>query len=495
MTATPVRKVVIAGGGTAGWVTAAALSHQLGQLLDITLVESEEIGTIGVGESTVPPIRVFHQLLGIDEQEFMRAVSATFKLGIWFENWGQIGDRYIHPFGRHGKSTWLCEFHHFWLHGLRSGLNSELGEYCVEWLAAKQGRFGTSPQSDINYAFHIDASAYARFLRRFAEGHGVKRIEGKIKSVRQHPTTGFVESLQLDGERVVPGDLFIDCTGFRALLSEQTLHTGFEDWSHWLPCDSAAAVQTEITSPPNPYTCAIAHEAGWRWLIPLQHRMGNGFVYCSRYISDEDAKQKLMQAVSGNPVRPPFTLKFKPGRRLKTWNKNVVAVGLSSGFIEPLESTSIHLIMTAATRLMQMFPFDGIRPAFVDQFNKESQAEFEKVRDFIILHYHTTERDDSPFWRYCRGMEIPESLARRIELFQEGGHAYQADGELFRVDSWIQVLLGQGVVPKHYHPLPRGMQDQELARVLHGLKAGVAQSVARLPKHQEFINSYCRMEA
>ncbi|MBM0106252.1 tryptophan 7-halogenase [Steroidobacter sp. S1-65] len=495
MSVTPVKRVVIAGGGTAGWITAAALSHQLGPLLEITLVESEEIGTIGVGESTVPPIRVFHQLLGIDEQEFMRSVSATFKLGVWFENWGQIGDRYIHPFGRHGKPTWLCEFHHFWLHGLRHGLNSELGEYCVEWLAAKQGRFGTSPQSDINYAYQVDATVYARFLRRFAENKGVRRVEGKIKSVQQHPTTGFIESLTLESERVVPGDLFIDCTGFRGLLIEQTLHTGFEDWSHWLPCDSAVAVQTEITAPPNPYTCVIAHEAGWRWLIPLQHRMGNGVVYCSRYLSDEDAKQKLLQAVSGNPIRPPFVLKFKPGRRRLTWNKNVVAIGLSSGFVEPLESTAIHVIMTAATRLMQMFPLDGVRQSFVDQFNDESRLEMERIRDFIILHYHITERDDSPFWRYCKNMDIPESLARRIELFKEGGHAYQAEGELFRVDSWVQVLLGQGIVPKHYHPSPRGMQERELARVLNGLRNQVAQTVAKLPRHQDFINSYCRTTA
>lgn len=495
MSATSVRKVVIAGGGTAGWITAAALAHQLGPLLDITLVESEEIGTIGVGESTVPPIRVFHQLLGIDEQEFMRAVSATFKLGIWFENWGQIGDRYIHPFGRHGKPTWLCEFHHFWLHGLRAGMNSELGEYCVEWLAARQGRFGTSPGSDINYAFQIDATAYARFLRRFAENLGVKRVEGKIKSVQQHPTTGFIESLKLESERIVPGDLFIDCTGFRALLIEQTLHTGFDDWSHWLPCDSAVAMQTEITAPPNPYTCVIAHEAGWRWLIPLQHRMGNGYVYCSRYLSDEDAKQKLTQAVSGNAIRPPFVLKFKPGRRRKTWNKNVVSIGLASGFLEPLESTSIHTIMTGVTRLMQMFPFDGVQQPFVDQFNEESRVESERIRDFLILHYHTTDRDDSPFWRYCRNMDIPDSLTHRIGLFKEGGHAYQGEGELFRVDSWVQVLLGQGVVPKHYHPAPQGMQEHELARVLNGLKAQVAQTVSRLPRHQDFINSYCRTNA
>jgi tryptophan 7-halogenase len=491
MSANQVRRVVIAGGGTAGWIAAAALSQQLGQLLDITLIESEEIGTIGVGESTVPPIRIFHQLLGIDEQEFMRAVSATFKLGIWFENWGQIGDRYIHPFGRHGKPTWLCEFHHFWLHGLRRGMNAELGEYCVEWLAAKQGRFAATP--DMNYAFHVDASAYAKFLRAFAERHGVKRVEGKIRSVQQNASSGFIESLTLESGQIVPGDLFIDCTGFRGLLIEQTLHTGFEDWLHWLPCDSAVAVQTESTAPPHPYTMAIAHEAGWRWQIPLQHRMGNGFVYCSRYMSEDEAKERLLQSVSGRALRPPLSLKFRAGRRRKTWNKNVVAMGLASGFVEPLESTAIHMIITAVTRLMQMFPFEGVQPVFVDQFNDESRAEIEKVRDFIILHYHTTDRDDTPFWRYCKDMDIPESLARRIELFKEGGHAYQADGELFRVDSWIQVLLGQGVVPKSYHPSARAMKDHELSQALIGMRSQVSQTVAKLPRHQDFINSYCKI--
>ena len=498
MTGTPangqVKRVVIAGGGTAGWIAAAALSQQLGRLLDITLVESEEIGTIGVGESTVPPIRVFHQLLGIDEQEFMRSVAATFKLGIWFEDWGQIGDRYIHPFGRHGKPTWLCEFHHFWLHGLRNGLNSELGEYCVEWLAAKQGRFGTSAQSDINYAFHLDAALYAKFLRGFAERRGAKRVEGKIKSVQQNAMTGFIEALHLHSGEVIEGDLFIDCTGFRGLLIEQTLHTGFEDWLHWLPCDSAVAVQTEATSAPNPYTVAIAQEAGWRWRIPLQHRVGNGLVYCSQYLSDDDAKQKLLQAVSGNALRPPLQLKFRPGRRLKTWNKNCVSLGLASGFVEPLESTAIHMVITAVTRLMQLFPFNGVQQAFVDQYNDEARAEIEKVRDFIVLHYHTTDRDDTEFWRYCKNMDIPESLARRIELFEEGGHAFQADGELFRVDSWVQVLLGQGVVPKHYHPSARMLPDNELRQVLTGLKAQVSQTVAKLPKHLDFINSYCRAD-
>jgi tryptophan 7-halogenase len=487
-----VRRVVIAGGGTAGWVTAAALSRQMGDLLDITLIESEEIGTIGVGESTVPPMRVFHKLLRIDEQEFMRATAATFKLGIRFENWGKPGDAYMHPFGRFGQPTWLCEFHHFWLRGLEKGITAPVGEYCLEWLAANAGKFATSPTSDINFAYHIDASLYARFLRKLSEAEGVKRVEGKIKSVNQHSASGFIESVTMESGQIVPGDLFIDCTGFRGLLIEQTLHTGFEDWSHWLPCDSAWAVQTESTGAPRPYTIAIAHEAGWRWRIPLQHRVGNGLVYCARYLADEEAKSKLLQAVDGKPIRPPMNLRFRPGQRRKVWHKNVVALGLSAGFVEPLESTSIHVIMMGVTRLMQLFPRGGITRALVDQFNEESRGEMERIRDFIVLHYNTTERDDTPFWRYCRNMPIPESLARRVELFKEAAHAYQLDGELFRVDSWLAVLTGQGVMPRHYHPVTHALSDADLATLLNGLRGSIAQQVARLPTQAEFISQYCK---
>jgi tryptophan halogenase len=487
-----IKRVVIAGGGTAGWVTAAALSRQLSGLIDITLIESEEIGTVGVGESTVPPMRVFHKLLRIDEQEFMRACAATFKLGIWFENWANIGDTYIHPFGRYGQPTWLCEFHHFWLRGLEKGLTAPAGEYCLEWVAASAGKFGTSPKSEINYAYHIDAALYARFLRRLSEAEGVKRIEGKIRSVNQSSPSGFIESLTMESGEVVAGDLFIDCTGFRGLLIEQTLHTGFEDWSHWLPCDSAVAVQTESVRPAMPYTSAIAHEAGWRWNIPLQHRVGNGLVYCSRYLSDEEAKSKLLQAVDGKPIRQPWQLRIRPGRRRKAWNQNVVALGLAAGFVEPLESTSIHMIMMGATRLMQLFPRNGITPALVDQFNDESRGEIERIRDFIVLHYNTTRRDDSPFWRYCRSMEIPESLVRRIELFREAAHAYQLDGELFRVDSWLAVMTGQGIMPRHYHPVTRALSDSDLAKFLNGLRASIAQQAARLPSQAEFIDQYCK---
>ena len=489
---TEVRRVVIAGGGTAGWVATAALSQQFRGVLDITLIESDEIGTVGVGESSIPPMRVFHKLLRIDEQEFMRSTEATFKLGILFEDWVKPGARYIHSFGRNGKPTWLCEFHHFWLHGLARGIDSELGDYCLELQAAKARKFATSPQSDINFAYHLDATVYAKFLRRFAEGHGVKRVEGKIRQVIQNPQSGFIESLLLDSGQSIEGDFFIDCTGFRGLLIEQTLHTGYEDWSHWLPCDSAVAVQTESVGPPVPYTRAIAHEAGWRWCIPLQHRVGNGMVYCSRYMSDEEARTRLLREVEGKTLIQPRVIKFRAGRRRKGWNKNVVALGLASGFLEPLESTSIHLVMAGITRLMHIFPFNGVRQAFVDQYNEESRHELEKIRDFIVLHYYATQRDDSPFWRYCRNMEIPESLARRIEMFKASAHAWQAEGELFRVDSWSQVMVGQGIRPEHYHHVTKAMSDQDLSQFLNGLKASISQSVEKMPSHQEFINRYCK---
>jgi tryptophan halogenase len=433
-----VKQLVIAGGGTPGWIAAAALSQQLGRLIDIFLVESEEIGTVGVGESSIPPMRVFHKLLNIDEQAFMRETGATFKLGILFDHWGKPGERYIHSFGRLGQSAWLCEFHHLWLRGLQAGIQSELDDYCLEAQAAKAERFATSPKSEINFAYHLDATVYAKFLRKFSEGHGVRRIEGTIREVRQHAESGFIEALVLDGGRTVRGDFFIDCTGFRGLLIEQTLHSGYDDWSNWLPCDSALPMQTAAVGPPVSYTRAIAHEAGWRWRIPLQHRVGNGIVYCSRYLSDEDARSMLHRDVEGQRLVEPKVIRFRTGRRRKAWNKNVVALGLASGFVEPLESTSIHLIMTGITRLMQLFPFDGIGAAAVAQYNDETRLEVEKIRDFIVLHYHATQREDTPFWRYCRTMEIRETLAHRIRIFRESAYAYQEAGELFRVDSSVQ---------------------------------------------------------
>lgn len=488
-----VPRVVIAGGGTAGWIAAAALSRQLKDLIDVTLVESEAIGTVGVGEATIPPMRIFHKLLRIDEQEFMRATEATFKLGILFEGWARPGDTYIHSFGKNGKESWLCDFQHFWLRGLETGAESSIGDYCYELQAAKAGRFATAPDSKINFAYHIDAGRYARLLRRLSEGYGARRVEGKIAKVNQNAETGFIESLVMESGDVVEGDLFIDCTGFRGLLIEQTLHTGYEDWSHWLPCDSAVPVQTEKTGPAALYVRAIAHHAGWRWQIPLQHRIGNGMVYCSRYISDDEATAKLLADVDSKTITEPRVIKFRTGRRLKCWNKNCVALGLASGFVEPLESTSIHLIMMGIVRLMQLFPFEGSTPSLIEQYNRQTQDEIEKIRDFIVLHYHATEREE-PFWRHCRGMEIPETLAHRIALFRENAHAYQADGELFRVDSWTQVMLGQGILPQRFHHLARAMSDSDVRKLLQGLKGSIDQAVAKLPPHEEFIDRYCRSE-
>jgi tryptophan halogenase len=487
-----VKRVVIAGGGTAGWLAAAAICNQLGKLLDVTLIESDEIGTIGVGEATIPPIRVFHKLLQIDEQEFMRATAATFKLGISFENWGLNGDRYIHSFGRNGKPTWMCEFHNFWLRSLELGGKSELGDYCFELQAAKAGKFATSSQADINFAYHFDAGQYAKFLRRFSEKFGIKRIEGKIKEVKQDPQSGFIQSLVLHSGQVVEGDLFIDCTGFRGLLIEQTLKSGYEDWSKWLPCDSAAAVQTELTSAAPPMTRAIAHESGWRWCIPLQHRVGNGLVFSSQFLSDEKAKDELVASIDGKPLTMPRVLKFQTGRRQRVWNKNVVALGLSSGFIEPLESTSIHLMMVGVTRLLHLFPFDGIKQSQIEQYNEMARVEMEKTRDFVVLHYHATQRDDSPFWRHCRDMPIPDSLAHRIELFKESAYAFQGDGEIFRIDSWTQVMLGQRIKPNSYHHAARLLGDEELKKFLADYRSSIIQTVARMPAHQDFVNQYCK---
>jgi tryptophan halogenase len=487
-----VKNVVIAGGGTAGWLAAAALSHQLGKVIRITLIESEEIGTIGVGEATIPPIRAFHKLLRIDEQEFMRATAATFKLGISFENWARRGDDYIHSFGKTGKPTWMCEFHNFWLRSLELGIDSGIGDYCYELQAARAGRFATGPGSEINYAYHFDAGQYAKFLRRFSEANGITRVEGKIREVRQHAESGFIESLVLESGQVVEGDLFVDCTGFRGLLIEQTLKTGYEDWSKWLPCDSAVAVQTELVGPAPPYTRAIAHDSGWRWCIPLQHRVGNGLVFSGKHLEAEAASRELMGAVAGKPLTQPRVLRFQTGRRRQTWNKNCVALGLASGFIEPLESTSIHLMMVGVTRLMHLFPFNGFDPALVGLYNAQCQAEMEKTRDFIVLHYHATERDDSEFWRHCRTMPIPDTLADRVRLFAENAFAYQDDSELFRVDSWVQVMLGQRVRPRHYHQFARVITDGELTKYLADFRADVSRAVAKLPPHQDFVNQYCK---
>ena len=486
----PVQRVVIAGGGTAGWVAAAALIKQLSPLIEVTLVESDEIGTVGVGESTIPTARAFHGFLGIYEQAFIKATTSTFKLGIEFENWRKPGDRYFHAFGSVGKSMWIADFQHFWLEAARQGFGGDYIDYSLEAQAAKANRFETHEGAPIGYAYHLDATAYAKFLRGLAEPAGVRRVEGKIQHVAQNPESGFVEALELESGLRIEGDLFLDCTGFRALLSEQTLKTGFEDWDEWLFNDAAFAVQTESQGPLVPYTRAIAHETGWRWRIPLQHRMGNGFVFSTDYISPDEAKAKFIDALESKPLFDPRLLRFKPGMRKKSWNRNVIALGLASGFVEPLESTSIHQIMITVTRLIQNFPFDGITSSAVDRFNDQSRRESEHIRDFIILHYKLTERDDSPYWRRCRDMTIPASLAERIALFREAAVAYQANEDLFRSDSWVMVMLGQGIFPQSYHHAARMMEPAQLQRALGDLKARIAHEVSHLSDHGAFVAGY-----
>lgn len=487
-----IRHVVIAGGGTAGWMAAAAVAKLLGKTVKVSLVESEEIGTVGVGEATIPTLLTLHELLKIKEQDFVSAVGGTFKLGISFENWHDVGKDYIHSFGFTGKDCWAAGFQHFWLKGKQLGISKEFGEYCNEWLAAKHNRFAVLPNQNLNYAYHFDSSRYAAFLRNIAEEHGAVRIEGKIATVLQNEATGFITGLRLDSGQQIDGDFFVDCTGFRGLLIEQTLHAGYDDWQHWLPCDSALAVQTENVQPPIPYTRSIAHEAGWQWRIPLQHRTGNGMVYCSKFWSRDEAEAKLRGNLEGELVTEPRPIKFQTGTRRRHWVKNCVAVGLSSGFMEPLESTSIHLIQRSIVRFMQMFPYDGVRQPDIDEFNNQMKFEIENIRDFIILHYHVTERTDTPFWRHCRTMEIPESLQHRIDLFKETGRVFKVPTELFGENSWTQVMLGQGLHPEQYHPIVNMMDEQELRDFLGGIHGSVERLVSQLPEHQRFIEHYCR---
>jgi len=482
---------VVAGGGTAGWMAAASLAKLLGKTLDVVLIESDDIPTIGVGEATIPTLLQLHELLGIDEREFVAAVNGTFKLGISFENWRDVNRDYIHSFGFTGKDCWAAGFQHFWLKGQKMGVAKEFGEYCGELVAAKQNKFAITPKHGLNYAYHLDAGLYAKFLRKLAEENGARRIEGKIVEVGLNNESGFVENLTLASGKIIEGDLFIDCSGFRGLLIEQALHTGYDDWSHWLPCDSAVAVQTETVGTPVPYTRSIARDAGWQWRIPLQNRVGNGLVFCGRYLSDEDGKQLLLDNIEGEPITDPRVIKFQTGMRRKHWNKNVVAMGLSSGFIEPLESTSIHLIQRSITRLMQMFPYDGIRQPDVNEFNAQMESEIINIRDFIVLHYHVTERDDTAFWRFCRSMDIPDTLRHRIELFKETGRVFKVPTELFGENSWTQVMLGQGLMPEQYHPIVNMMSDDELRGFLSGIDQAVTNLVAQLPGHLDFINHYC----
>ena len=488
-----VKKVVIAGGGTAGWCAAAGLSRLMGSLLDITLIESVDIGIIGVGEATIPTVRTFHSLANIDEQDFMKATNATFKLGIEFENWACDGDRYFHAFGTIGKSPWMAPFHHLWLEARSQGFGGSLDDYSLELKAARAGKFQIHKNLSLGYAYHFDAVLYGKYLRKLSEGGGggVKRIEGEIVAVQQQPQTGFITALTLASGEVVEGDLFIDCTGFRGLLIEQALKVGWEDWSHWLPTDRALAVQTRSDGPIAPYTKAIAHGEGWRWRIPLQSRVGNGMIYSSAYLSDEAAEARLKDLLDEPMANEPRLIKYRTGRRKIFWDKNCIAMGLSSGFIEPLESTSIHLFQRSVLHLVQNFPFFGINDALVAHYNDLSSKELEYARDFVILHYKLNERGDSPFWKDRAAMPVPGNLQARIDLFRASGVAYQAGGELFRVDSWVQVMLGQRLEPQGWHRLGALMNRQELSGVFDGLKKTVDHTVAAMMTHDAFVNQYC----
>ena len=488
----PIRRIVIAGGGTAGWMVAAGLAKCLGRQYEIRLVESEEIGTVGVGEATIPTLHFLHEILDLDEAEFIRATQATFKLGIRFENWRNVGEHYFHSFGRTGKPHWTAGFQHFWLEGRKRGLASDYGDYCFELRAGLDNRFEALRDGAINYAYHFDATLYGRYLREYAEKLGVQRIEGKIAKVHTDPASGALTALTLGRGEQVPGDFFIDCTGMRALLLGETLGVGYESWHQWLPCDSAVAVQTTLVGEPVPYTRSIAHPWGWQWRIPLQHRVGNGVVYSSQHISDDEARAALLANVQGEVLRQPRFIKFQPGQRDVVWKLNCVGIGLASGFLEPLESTSIHLIQKGLTRLVQMFPTDGIFQSDIDEYNRQTRVAIEGIRDFVILHYHVQNRTDSAFWRGCREMDVPEPLRHRIQLFRDSARVNVGADELFAENSWIQVMMGQGIVPTSHHPITRQMEDRALADFLGEIRKDVARKLIQLPRHQAFIDRYCK---
>jgi tryptophan 7-halogenase len=494
-----IRSIVIVGGGSAGWMTAAALSNTLTENCDITLIESDEIGTVGVGEATIPPIRTFNEMLGIDEREFVKKTKGSFKLGIEFVNWGKLGNRYFHPFGPHGRAFDIVGLHHFWLKAREAGDETSFDDYSMAWAAAQRGKFtrpSTDPRSVLStfdYAYHFDAGLYARQLRGYSEAKRVKRLEGKVVSVQQHSETGFVESVRLADGQELSGDLFIDCSGFRALLIGGALGIGYEDWTHWLPCDRAVALPCAKVSEILPYTRSTAHEAGWQWRIPLQHRTGNGYVYCSKFISDEDAEAKLRENLDGEALANPNKLRFTTGRRQKFWDRNVVAIGLSSGFLEPLESTSLHLIQAGISKLLALFPQRDFDPLIIDEYNHVAATEFERIRDFLVLHYKLTTRDDSPLWRYCAAMDIPETLALKIDHFAKYGRHIARDMDLFGLPSWLAVHFGQGNMPQNVDPLfdYRGLDGRDW---LGKLKAAMAGEATRMPSHQQFIDQHCKAE-
>lgn len=493
-----IRNIVIVGGGTAGWMTAAALAKVCTGPWTITLIESEEIGTVGVGEATIPLISIYNEALDLDENQFMRETQATFKLGIEFVNWGRVGDSYIHGFGPLGPDMGTTRFHQFWLKGRQLGFAAPLERYSVNTVASRALKFQrkrkdmpNSPMGEITHAFHLDAHLYAQFLRRYAEQRGTKRVEGKIRGATQHPETGFIETVVMEDGRAIEGDLFIDCSGFRGLLIEEVLKTGYEDWSHHLPMNRAWAVPCSSVEPLLPYTRATARSAGWQWRIPLQHRIGNGHVFCNSFISEQEAADVLMANLDGTAQAQPRMLKFVTGKRKKLWNKNVIANGLASGFMEPLESTSIHLVQATVSRLVTLFPDQGFAQADVDEFNRQSDFEYEKIRDFLILHYKATERDDSPFWRHCRDMAIPDSLQQKLDIWRAHGRVFRESSELFSEISWVEVLLGQRVYPRSYNPLVDALSEEKTREFLGNIETIIDRCVQHMPTHRDYVREQC----
>ena len=495
MTAAPVTKVVVIGGGTAGWMAASALAHIMGKLpgFSITLVESEAIGTVGVGEATIPQIIGFNRMLGLDEMEFMRETRATYKLGIEFVDWLRPGHSYVHPFGTYGIDMLGIEFQHFWIRGRTLGDTAPIDRYSMAAMAGKAGKFDwprpdtKSPMASLAYAFQFDAARYAAFLRRRAEAGGVRRIEGRVVEIQQDSESGFVTAALLDNGSTVDGELFIDCSGFRSLLLGQTLDVPFSDWSHWLPCDSAVAVPCTLGGRNEPMTRSTARKAGWQWRIPLQHRLGNGHVFASEHMDRGEATDLLLANLDGKPLAEPNQLSFKAGHRVRAWEKNVVALGLAAGFLEPLESTSIHLVQSGIARLMSLFPDKSFSDVEIARFNEETEREYADIRDFLVLHYSATERDDSEFWRYCRNLEAPDGLREKIEMFRSSGRIFRENNELFTEASWLAVLLGQGIVPSTHHPVARLLDDEETFTRLAHIREVIEQTAQQLPTQDQFL--------
>jgi len=493
-----LQKIVIVGGGTAGWMTAAALSRFLHEkYCSIILVESEQIGTVGVGEATIPAIHDFNQKLRINEQEFMRSTNATFKLGIEFENWSREGESYIHPFGHFGQDMNGVGFHHYWNKMRQLGDPTPYDHYCLAYVAAKLGKFkhpakdSASVFSSYFYAFHFDASLYAKFLRGYSEQRGVVRKEGRIVGTQLRADDGFIESVKLENDEVICGDLFIDCSGFRGLLIEEALNTGYEEWTRWLPCDRAVAIPSENTAEPRPYTRAIARSAGWQWQIPLQNRTGNGHVYCSSYYSDDLAEKILSENLPGKALNDPRILKFTTGKRKHTWNKNCIAIGLSGGFLEPLESTSIYLIQAAIMKLLECFPDKSFKPALTREFNAVMDDKFIQVRDFLIFHYKANQKQGLEFWDYCQHMEVPDSLSYKMRLFHERGQVAYNLSDLFVEANWVSIFHGQHLLPKKYDPRVECLQTDQVAERLRQMKNVILKAADSLPSHAETISQYC----